>query len=142
MIQQEEENEHPDPAKSIGAIVNLSSIASERTHPDLLAYSVSCAALNQMTRALAVSFADDRIRVNAVAIGSAKSANLARAIEENQEFRDEIVRVTPMHRIAEAREVAEAVQFLASDSAGFITGQILTVDGGRTLVDPVSSGAH
>jgi 7-alpha-hydroxysteroid dehydrogenase len=103
---------------------------------------VSCAALNQMTRSLAVSFAENRIRVNAVAIGSAKSANLERAIEDDAEFRDEIIRMTPLHRIAEAREIAEAVQFLASDSSNFITGQILTVDGGRTLVDPVSAATH
>ncbi len=46
------------------------------------------------------------------------------------------------HRIASAGEVAEAAQFLASDGAGFMTGQILTVDGGRTLVDTVASPAH
>jgi 7-alpha-hydroxysteroid dehydrogenase len=47
-----------------------------------------------------------------------------------------------MGRIAEARELAEAVQFLASDAAAFMTGQILTVDGGRTLLDPVPAPAH
>jgi 7-alpha-hydroxysteroid dehydrogenase len=47
-----------------------------------------------------------------------------------------------LHRIAEAREVAEVVQFLASDSSGFVTGQILNVDGGRTLVDAISSAVH
>ncbi len=142
MIQQEEGNPEPDLTKSIGTIVNLSSIASERTHPDLLAYTVCCAALTQMTRSLAVSFASDRIRVNAVAIGSTKSANLETALEDNEELREEMIRVTPLHRIAEAREVAEVVQFLASDSSGFVTGQILNVDGGRTLVDAITSAVH
>jgi 7-alpha-hydroxysteroid dehydrogenase len=47
-----------------------------------------------------------------------------------------------MNRIAKPEEVAEAVQFLASDGAGFMTGQIITVDGGRTLLDPVTAPAH
>jgi 7-alpha-hydroxysteroid dehydrogenase len=90
----------------------------------------------------AVSFASDRIRVNAVAIGSTKSANLENALVDNEELREEMIRVTPLHRIAEAREVAEVVQFLASDSSGFVTGQILNVDGGRTLVDAIASAVH
>lgn len=129
-------------AHSIGAVVNLSSIASDRTHPDLLAYSVSCAALNQMTRSLAVSLAQDRIRVNAIAIGSVMSANLQNILQHDDTLRDEMTRVTPLGRIAEAREVAEIAQFLAAESASFVTGQILNVDGGRTLIDPLRTVAH
>ncbi len=129
-------------AACIGSIVNLSSIAARRTQPELLAYSVSSAALDQMTRALAVALADNRIRVNAVAFGSVMSASLKECLHENIDFRDAIKESTPMSRIASAREVAEAVQFLASDGSGFMTGQILTVDGGRTLIDPVSVPAH
>ena len=65
MIKQAEESE----AACIGSIINLSSIAARRTQPELLAYSVSSAALDQMTRSLAVALADHRIRVNAVAFG-------------------------------------------------------------------------
>ncbi len=125
-----------------GAIVNLSSIAARRTHPDLLAYSISCAALDQMTRAMAVALAPHRIRVNAVAFGSVMSASLKDSIRENEDCRDEIIRNTPLARIASPGEVAEAARFLASDGAGFMTGQILTVDGGRSLVDTVDSAAH
>lgn len=126
----------------VGSIINLSSIAARRTHPDLLAYSVSSAAVDQMTRSLAVALAPHRIRVNAVAFGSVMSASLQGALKENSAFREEIIDNTPLARIARANEVAEVVQFLASDGAGFVTGQILTVDGGRTLVDPVDAPAH
>ncbi len=125
-----------------GTIVNLSSIAARRTHPDLLAYSVSTAALDQMTRSLAVALAPHRIRVNAVAFGSVMSASLKDTLEDNADFREDIEGHTPLGRIASAAELAEAVQYLACDSSGFMTGQIMTVDGGRTLLDPVAAPAH
>ncbi|MDP7151509.1 MAG: SDR family oxidoreductase [Paracoccaceae bacterium] len=125
-----------------GTIINLSSIAARRSHPDLLGYSISCAALDQMTRSMAVALAPHRIRVNSVAFGSVMSASLKNALKENRSFRTDIEESTPMSRIASPGELAEAVQFLASDAAGFMTGQILTVDGGRTLLDPVSAPAH
>lgn len=125
-----------------GAIVNLSSIAARRTQPDLLAYSVSCAALDQMTRSMAVALAPYQIRVNAVAFGSVMSASLQGSLKDHDQMRDAIVENTPLHRIASAGEVSDAVQYLASDAAGFVTGQIVTVDGGRTLIDPVAVSAH
>ena len=95
-----------------------------------------------MTRSLAVSLAPHRIRVNAVAVGSVMSASLQGFLKENSEYRAEIEDHTPMARIAAPNELAEAVQFLASDAAAFVTGQIVTVDGGRTLLDAVPSPAH
>lgn len=126
----------------VGAIVNLSSIAARRTHPELLAYSVSAAALDQLTRSMAVTLAPHRIRVNSVAFGSVMSASLKASLKENEGLREEIVENTPMSRIAKPIEVADAVQYLASSGAGFVTGQILTIDGGRTLLDPVTVPAH
>lgn len=131
-----------DDEGTVGAIVNLSSIAARRTHPELLAYSVSMAALDQMTRSMAVALAPKRIRVNAVSFGSVMSASLKGAIKQDSEIREDITGHTPIGRIASPGEVAEAVQFLASDGAGFVTGQIVTVDGGRTLIDPVAAPAH
>ncbi len=139
MIAQSERDEGEGPA---GSIINLSSIAARRTHPELLAYSVSTAAMDQMTRSMAVALAPRRIRVNAVAFGSVMSASLQDKLRENEDFRQDIIGHTPMHRIASAAELAEVAQFLASDGSGFMTGQILTVDGGRTLVDPVEAPAH
>ena len=126
----------------VGSIINLSSIAAQRTHPDLLAYSVSSAALDQLTRSLAVALAPHRIRVNAVAFGSVMSASLQGALKEDGGIREKIIGHTPLSRIASAGELAEVAQFLASDGSGFMTGQILTVDGGRTLIDAVDAAAH
>ncbi|MBO9447592.1 SDR family oxidoreductase [Ruegeria sp. R14_0] len=125
-----------------GSIINLSSIAARRTHPDLMAYSVSTAALDQMTRSLAVALAPNRIRVNSIALGSVMSASLQSTLKENRDFRNDIEKHTPLARIAAPNELTETAQFLASDAAGFITGQILTIDGGRTLLDPVAAPAH
>lgn len=126
----------------VGTIVNLSSIAAHRAQPSLMAYSVACAALDQMTRSLAVALAPKRIRVNAVAFGSVMSASLKDWLREHPDAREPIAAGTPLGRIASPDEVAEAVQFLASESSSFITGQILTVDGGRSLLDAVAAPRH
>ena len=127
---------------SAGTIVNISSIAARRTHPELLAYSVSTAALDQFTRSMALALAPHRIRVNAVALGSVMSASLQTTLKDNRDYRQDIEDHTPLSRIAAPGELADAVQYLASEASGFMTGQILTVDGGRTLLDPVAAPAH
>ena len=139
MIKQSSGDDDDEPA---GSIINMSSIAARRTQPSLLAYSVSSAAVDQMTRSMAVALAPHRIRVNAIALGSVMSASLKGALQENEEFRDEIIGSTPLSRIASPSELTEVAQFLASEGSSFMTGQILTVDGGRTLVDAVNAPAH
>jgi 7-alpha-hydroxysteroid dehydrogenase len=141
MIQQAEGAAGAPPAPA-GAIVNISSIASGRAHPALLGYAVSAAAIDQMTRSLAVALAPHRIRVNAVAFGSVMSASLQTALRDREDLRGDIALHTPLGRIAAPSEVAEVVRFLASDASRFMTGQILTVDGGRTLLDAVASAIH
>lgn len=131
-----------DEARENGAIVNLSSIAAHRTLPQLLGFSIAAAALDQMTRSLAVALAEHRIRVNAVAVGSVRSASLRAMLREHPDLRERIIAATPLGRIADAVEAAEVARFLASDAARFVTGQIVTVDGGRTLIDPVGVVAH
>lgn len=124
---------------AIGSIVNLSSLAAIRTQPALLGYSISSAGVEQMTRSLAVALAPKGIRVNAVSFASVLSASLQGALRENPGWRDVVEAGTPLGRIASADEVAEAAHFLASDASGFMTGQVLTLDGGRGLLDVVAA---
>ncbi len=126
----------------IGSIINLSSIAASRTQAALLGYSISCAAVDQMTRSLSVALAPKGIRVNAVAFGSVMSASLQGALRDQPAYHDAIIAGTPLARIAAATDLAETVQFLASDASGFMTGQVLTLDGGRGLLDAVTAPAH
>jgi 7-alpha-hydroxysteroid dehydrogenase len=130
------------PEGQVGAIVNLSSITSRNTRPELLGFSIASAALDQMTRSMALVLAPERIRVNAVAFGSVMSASLQSSMAEHSDWRDDIRSHTPLGRIASPAELADAVQFLAAESSGFMTGEVITVDGGRSLLDAVSAPAH
>ena len=138
MIAMAEKAEQTGP---IGCIINLSSTAAAQTQPELLGYSISSAAVDQMTRSLALALATKGIRVNAVAFASVMSASLQVQIKEHPGYRQTIIDGTPLQRIASPAEVAETVQFLASDAAGFMTGQVLTLDGGRSLCDGVRAPA-
>ena len=126
----------------IGKIVNLTSIASNRTQPNILSYSVSSAGVDQLTRSMAVALAPAGIRVNAVSIGSVMSASLRNMMRENLDLNDDIIESTPLGKIGEASEAAASVLFLASDMSNFITGQVLVVDGGRSLIDPMTTTAY
>ena len=134
MIQQVEEDE-----REAGVIVNISSIASSRTVTELLTLSVSCAALDQLTRSMAASLAPHGIRVNAIAPGGVLTDRLRAAFRENEALRDDMIGVAPLGRLGELDEVAEAAIFVASRHASYITGQVIAVDGGRTLLDPLAS---
>lgn len=123
-----------------GAIVNLSTLAAQRPVPALLGYSIACAAQEHATRGLALALAPHRIRVNGVSFSSVMSHELQIGLREDSTLRDRIIAGTPMARIAAADELAETVHYLVSDGARFVTGQIITVDGGRSLIDPVNVG--
>jgi 3-oxoacyl-[acyl-carrier protein] reductase len=114
-----------------GAIVNVSSIAASKPAPGLGLYSASKAALESLTRSMAVEWAPKGIRVNAVAPGHVKTEGVL------ADFRlgrlDEAAMLTriPAGRIADGDDVANAVLFLCSDRARHIVGHVLTVDGGE-----------
>lgn len=123
-----------------GAIVHVSALAGSLSSPDVAAHAISCAALDQLTRSLAITLAPKGIRVNGVAPGGLMTETLRQSIAEDPQLRQALIARTPLGRIGEAVEAAEAALFLASDKASFMTGQILTVDGGRSVLDPLSAG--
>ncbi|MFD2738198.1 SDR family NAD(P)-dependent oxidoreductase [Sulfitobacter aestuarii] len=130
------------PEGQIGSIINLSSIAARQMQPQLMGYAIASAAVQQMTRSMALVLAPHRIRINAISFGSVMSASLRASVADNREWRDDIRSHTPLGRIAAPNELCEAVQFLAAESSGFMTGEVMVIDGGRTLLDPVTAPAH
>jgi len=115
-----------------GAIVNISSITAQQSAHGRAAYAASKAALDSMTRSLALEWAEHDIRVNAVAPSHTATDRLKQAIQAGRLEYDAIVQRIPMGRFAAPEEIADAVVFLCSDRARFITGQVLAVDGGYT----------
>jgi 2-deoxy-D-gluconate 3-dehydrogenase len=95
------------------------------------AYCASKAGVVNLTRVLAVEWADERIRVNAVAPGFVATP-LAAPMLADEAFRAQIEAKSPMGRVGEPREVADAVLYLASDEARWVTGHTLSIDGGWT----------
>ena len=114
-----------------GAIVNMSSVNSVLAIPEIASYNVSKGGINQLTRAMALALVDSGIRVNAVAPGTIATELAARAVLTSAEAKARIMSRTPMKRLGEPSEIADAVAYLASDAASYITGEIVTVDGGR-----------
>ncbi|KQQ79635.1 SDR family oxidoreductase [Aureimonas sp. Leaf324] len=118
-----------------GSVVNISSMCGEIVvHPQpQVAYNAAKAGVNLLTKSLAVEWAPHGLRVNAVAPGYT-ATELTLAGRSNPEWFGTWMRSTPMGRLGEPREIANAVLFLASDAASFITGTVLTVDGGYTAL--------
>lgn len=114
-----------------GAIVNMSSVNAVLAIPNIASYNVSKGGINQLTRVMALALVDKGIRVNAVAPGTIATELAAKAVLTSEEAKKKIMSRTPMKRLGEPSEVADAVAFLASDAASYITGEIVVVDGGR-----------
>jgi NAD(P)-dependent dehydrogenase (short-subunit alcohol dehydrogenase family) len=118
-----------------GAVVNISSMCGEIVvHPQpQVSYNAAKAGVNLLTKSLAVEWASQGVRVNAVAPGYT-ATELTLKGRSNPEWFGTWMRMTPMNRLGEPREIANAVLFLAADASSFITGTVLTVDGGYTAL--------
>jgi NAD(P)-dependent dehydrogenase (short-subunit alcohol dehydrogenase family) len=116
-----------------GTIVNISSVQALASQQNVLAYTVSKHGLLGLTRSMAMDFAKENIRVNCVCPGTVDTPMLkwAASLDPNpQSVYDACNAMHPIGRIAEPREIAEVVAFLAHESSSFVTGAIWTVDGG------------
>jgi NAD(P)-dependent dehydrogenase (short-subunit alcohol dehydrogenase family) len=115
-----------------GSIVNVSSIAGAITHPWMGPYCVSKAGLDMLTRCAADELGEHGIRVNSVLPGVVKTP-MAAALSEIPISREEYLRLMPISRIGEPRDIGAFVAFLLSDDASWVTGQLIAIDGGHTL---------
>ncbi len=119
-------------AQRSGSIINVSSVSSLRAGMAAGAYSGSKAAVNQFTQCAAMEAAPYNVRLNVVAPGSTFTPGMEAATRKDKAIQDAVAGSIPMQRHGTSEEMAEAICFLASDQAAFITGVILPVDGGKT----------
>ena len=116
-----------------GTIINTASVLGLRTAKTLSAYAVSKAAVIQLTKALALELARYNIRVNAIAPGYVLTEINRELFENRTQEAEAMIRTIPQRRIAEPSELDGVVLLLASKASGFMTGAVLTIDGGQTL---------
>jgi len=117
--------------KRYGRIINITSIAGQMGNPGQTSYSASKAGQIGFTKALAREIGSRNITVNAIAAGYVET-DIWEGVSE--EAKQAILSMVPLGRKGEAQEIADAVAFLASDQAGYITGQVLGIDGGVAMM--------
>jgi NAD(P)-dependent dehydrogenase (short-subunit alcohol dehydrogenase family) len=116
-----------------GAIVNISSMAAHYGIPKVIAYTASKAAIEGMTRSMTVDLSPSGIRVNCVAPGFIVTNMSTIALNNDPERKQRVLARTPMGKLGLPEDVANAVYFLVSDEAAYITGAVLPVDGGNSI---------
>ena len=119
--------------QGFGNIVNIASLAGLKASGNNLSYSASKFAVVGMTKSAALEYASKRIRINAVCPGYTESALLNQLKSVRPDMEQILMKMIPMKRFGEASEIAEVVVWLASDNTQFITGQMITIDGGISL---------
>jgi len=119
--------------RGCGCIIMVSSMASQYGIPKVVAYTASKAAVEGMTRALAVELSPKGIRVNCLAPGFIETPMSARALDQDPDRKRRVLERTPLGRLGKPEEVGYAAVFLASDAASYITGAVLAVDGGNSI---------
>jgi NAD(P)-dependent dehydrogenase (short-subunit alcohol dehydrogenase family) len=120
-------------AQGGGAIVNISSNASLRGQAYNTAYAAAKSGVNLLTKSSAAEYGGQGIRINAVSPGVIRTPGVEKYFEDQPDMAQGLKRAAVMNRLGEPEEIAEAVVFLCSDRASFITGQLLSVDGGGAV---------
>lgn len=119
----------PEMGKSgYGSIINITSMSSIDKEPNMCVYSSSKAALNHLAANLAYDFGPYGVRINNVGPGATKTAALASIL--TPELQEKMLRHTPIHRLGEVSDIAQAVLFFASPASAWISGQVIFVNGG------------
>lgn len=124
----------PHLRKTQGAIVNIGSIEGLGSNPQHASYCASKAGLHGLTRAIAVDHGNEGIRCNAVAPGwidTPLNVDFVESMPDPEAFKKDIGSIHPLGRTGKPEEIAELVGWLSSDASSFLTGQIITADGGR-----------
>ena len=116
-----------------GSIINISSMASQYGIPYVIAYTATKSAIEGMTRAMATELSPQGIRVNCVAPGFIATDMSAKALDNDPARKQKVLSRTPMGKLGVPEDIADAVLFLASDAAKYITGVVLPVDGGNSV---------
>lgn len=119
--------------KESGSIINISSMASQYGIPKVIAYTASKAAIEGMTRAMAVELSPKGIRVNCIAPGFIATDMSAKALNGDAERKQKVMSRTPMGALGAPADIGDAALFLASDASKYITGVVLPVDGGNSI---------
>jgi NAD(P)-dependent dehydrogenase (short-subunit alcohol dehydrogenase family) len=119
-------------AHGTGCIINIGSILGRNAFPATLGYCASKAAVDHMTRVMAIEWARYGIRVNCIAPGYIRTDLIDRLAEEGKLAVKDLEKRTPQRRLGSGADIAKAVRYVASDDAGFMTGEVMVIDGGWT----------